>query len=236
MKRGLLRTLVVGCTLALLASPNGSPKAVAGGPLQLAQAAQTPSYKPPLRGAPGGRVGGASRGDMTVTIEPLSPDAHSGLTASASPTLFYFISSGTNLPVKFAVRSPSEVRPLIETTLPTPRAAGIQAVRLADYRVQLQPGITYTWSVSLVVDPRAPSNDVVGTATIVRAAADAALDSAVRGAAPLQQAALYAQHGFWYDAVAAAAAGETTDRHAALDALLDQIGLSEVANIDRATA
>jgi hypothetical protein len=228
--------LVVGCALAVSVSPGWSPTAVAGGPRQVAQAAETPSYRPPLRGAPGGRVGAASRGDMTVTIEPLSPDAHSGLTASASPTLFYFISSGTNLPVKFAVRSPSEVRPLIDTTIPAPRAAGIQAIRLTDYRVQLQPDITYTWSVSLVVDPRAPSNDVVGTATIVRAAADAALDSAVRGAAPLQQAALYAQHGFWYDAVAAAVVGGNTDRHAALDALLDQVGLPDVASADRATA
>jgi hypothetical protein len=52
----------------------------------------------------------------------------------------------------------------------------------------------------------------------------------------LHRAALYAQAGLWYDAVAAAAEGENADRHAALDALLDQVGLTEPAGYDRSLA
>ncbi len=169
------------------------------------------------------------------TIEPLAPDAHSGLTTSASPTLYYFVSRPVTLPLKLTISVPNQPRPLVETNLAAPGQPGIQAVRLADYRVQLQPGIAYLWSVSVVVDPRAPSNDVVASATIMRSAPDAALDNAVRAAPPARRAALYAQGGFWYDALAAAVEGQNADRHAALDALLDQVGLTEVASYDRRT-
>jgi hypothetical protein len=47
---------------------------------------------------------------------------------------------------------------------------------------------------------------------------------------------LFAQAGFWYDAVAAAVDMEASDRHAALDALMDEVGLVEPARYDRQTA
>src|SRR5215831_3379361 len=58
------------------------------------QATSEPTYKPPPRGAPGGRVGGASRGTIKATIplptiELLAPDGHTGLTTSATPTLYF---------------------------------------------------------------------------------------------------------------------------------------------------
>ena len=203
---------------------------------QLAQTGEMPAYKPPMRGAPGGRIGGASRGSAGAalpTIEPVSPDAHSGLTTSPSPTLYYYISQPVSLPVKLTISAPNQARPLVETNLPPVRGAGLQALRLSDYRVQLQPNIPYTWSVSVVVDPRSPSNDVVASATVTRVALDPAVENAARAATPLHRAVVYAQAGIFYDAVAAAAEGAQMDRHAALDALLDQVGLREAAAYDR---
>jgi hypothetical protein len=46
---------------------------------------------------------------------------------------------------------------------------------------------------------------------------------------PLRRAALFANAGLWYDAVAAAAAAQNLDGHAALDALIHQVGLSDAA-------
>ena len=127
------------------------------------------------------------------------------------------------------------------SSLPTPQfprrgAAGIQAIRLSDLRVQLQPGTTYVWSVSLVVNPNMPSQNLVASATIVRAALDPSVDAAARGAPPRKRAAILAQAGFWYDALAAAVEAANTDRHAALDALLEQVGLRDAAAADRASA
>ena len=203
----------------------------------VAAAQDVPNYKPPMRGAPGGRIGAAARSATTpVTLEPLSPDSHTGLTTSASPTLYYYASRAVSLPVVLAIRAPNEPRPLIETTLPPPRAEGIYPLNLATYRAQLQPGILYTWSVSVTVDPRTPSDDVVASATIMRVAADAAVDGAARTVPPARRAAIYAQAGLWYEAVAAAVEGESADNHVALDALLDQVGLVGVARFDRAAA
>src|SRR5688572_21778645 len=55
--------------------------------------ANVPVYNPPPRGAPGGRVGGGTRGpgqrDVFV-LSVLAPD-HSGLTSSEQPSLYWFI-------------------------------------------------------------------------------------------------------------------------------------------------
>jgi hypothetical protein len=199
--------------------------------------AQDVTYKPPMRGAPGGRIGGASRSETSpVAIEPLSPDSHTGLTASASPTLYYYASRAVSLPVVLSIRSPNDARPLVETSLAPPRAEGIYPINLATYRAQLQPNILYTWSVSVTVDPKMPSDDVVASATVMRVQADAAVDNAARAAPPARRPAVYAQAGLWYEAVAAAVDGESTDGHAALDALLDQVGLTGVARYDRGAA
>ena len=52
-----------------------------------------PVYRPPLRGAPRGRVGGGSRGTgrESFVLSVLAPD-HTGLTTSEQPSLYWFIS------------------------------------------------------------------------------------------------------------------------------------------------
>jgi hypothetical protein len=194
-------------------------------------------YKPPLRGAPGGRVGGASRGVATgslPTIELIAPADHTGETASAMPTLYFFVSQPVSMPTQFTISAPLQAKPLLETTFASPTARGLYALRVSDYHVQLSPGIVYTWSVAAIVDPQNWSRNVVASATIQRVTPDASVDGAVRAATPVRRVALLASAGLWYDAVAAATEAENLDRHAALDGLLEQVGLADAAAIDRA--
>jgi len=60
-----------------------------------------PTYRPPLRGAPGGRVGGGTRGigDEFITLLVLAPN-HVGLTVQGQPTLYWYLSKPTNLRLK----------------------------------------------------------------------------------------------------------------------------------------
>jgi hypothetical protein len=95
--------------------------------------------------------------------------------------------------------------------------------------------VVYTWSVSAILNPKAPSRDIVASASLLRTAPDPSLESALHDAPPNRRAALFAQAGFWYDAVAAAAEMEAFDRHAALDALMNEVGLVEPASYDRQT-
>jgi hypothetical protein len=221
--------VAVGLLLApSLAVGQDQPTAPAAAPEAVAPEAVAPAvYKPPLRGAPGGRVGGASRGTIKPTtplpiIDLLAPEDHTGLTTSAAPTLYFRVSRQVNFPMRVTISAPRQPAPIIEASIPSPPAAGIYAIRLADYRVRLDPGIVYTWSVSVILNPAAPSRNIVASASLLHVPADPRLDAAVVTAPPARRAALFAEDGLWYDAVAAAAGlGQQT----ALDALMNEVGL-----------
>lgn len=218
---------------AALAVPLAAAPAIAQS--QEPPAAAPAPYKPPLRGAPGGRVGGASRGAPAgvslPTIELIAPADHTGLAASATPVFYFYISQAPRWPTQFTISQPLVAKPVVEVTIPTPTGPGLHAVRLADYGARLDPGVIYTWSVSVVLDPNDWSKNVVASATIERQASE--LPAAAAVADPRQRTALLAQAGLWYDAVAAAAAAANVDRHAALDGLMEQVGLTGPAAFDR---
>ena len=131
------------------------------------------------------------------------------------------MSSQVAYPTTLTIAAPLQARPVLEITIPSPPSAGIYFVHLSDYRVQLEPGVVYTWSIAAVVDPRAWARNIVGSATIQRST----------DVAPAGGAAGAAQSGLWYDAIADAA-GEPS--HAMLDTLLVQVGLNGAARFDRA--
>jgi Domain of Unknown Function (DUF928) len=239
MIKSLVMTgLLTIAAAALWASPAPSvaqTKAPAAAPEE--EPPPEPAYKPPPRGAPGGRVGGASRGTVKVTIplptiELLAPDGHTGLTTSATPTLYFFVSRPITWPTQFTISTPTQPSPILEVNLPAPREAGVYSLRTADYRVRLEPGVLYIWSVSVILNPKARSRDIVASASLLRTAPDPALETVP----PSRRAALLAQAGLWYDAVAAAAETAALDRHVALDALMNEVGLVEPARYDRQVA
>jgi hypothetical protein len=198
------------------------------------------SYKPPLRGAPGGRVGGASRGADKLaaalpSIELIAPLDHTGETASAAPTLYFYVSQPVALPTQLTISAPLRPTPIIEAIFASPPARGIYPLRLSDYRVQLDPGVVYTWSVSAIVDVKRWSHNVVASATILRVPPDISGGAAMNAPAANRAGAL-AGAGLWYDAVAAAVESENLDHHAALDRLLTEVGLTGPADADRALA
>jgi len=230
----------IAIAAALLGSAPSVAQQSATPPAQSEQAAAEPKYKPPPRGAPGGRVGGASRGTVKPTaplptIDLLAPDRHTGLTINPAPTLYFFVSQPITWPTQFTISAPTHPKPVVEVNIPAPRQAGIYALRTADYHVRLEPGVLYTWSVSVILKPEARSRDIVASASLLRTVPDPAMESALRGASTSERAALFAQAGLWYDAVAAAADIGAFDRHAALDALMNEVGLTEPAGYDRQT-
>jgi hypothetical protein len=228
--------VAIGLAPAPSAAQDGPPA-----PANAEEASANPDYKPPPRGAPGGRVGGASRGTVKATmtlptIELIAPDGHAGLTTIATPTLYFYVSQPISWSTRFTISAPSRPDPVIEVNIPAPQQTGVYAIRTADYHVQLQPGVLYTWSVSVILNPKAPSRDIVASASLLRATPDPVVESALRGAPASRRAKLLAQAGIWYDAVAAAADLEAFDRHAALDALMNEVGLVEPAKYDRKAA
>jgi hypothetical protein len=200
------------------------------------QGEDLPTYRPPPRGAPGGRVGGASRGTFRPAaplpeIELVAPSDHTGLTANPAPSLYFFASGPVLWPTRLTISAPRRPNPVLEVPIAAPAAAGIYRVDLADYRIRLEPGVVYTWSVSAILDPAMHARDIVASATIMLRTWNWATVAAA--APPARRAAVWAQDGVWYDAVAAAVAAENLDRHQALGALLRAVGLAEPAAFDR---
>src|SRR5436190_12198377 len=77
-------------------------------PANTEEARANPNYKPPPRGAPGGRVGGASRGTVKATmplptIELVAPDGHAGLTTNATPALYFYVSQPISWSTRFTI-------------------------------------------------------------------------------------------------------------------------------------
>lgn len=198
-------------------------------------------YKPPLRGAPLTRVGGGTRGVGNVLAVNVLAPGDTGLTTQEKPTIYWFASQPIDKPVEITITSTESLQdaatPVLEITLQPPLAKGIHAFRLADHNVALKPGVEYQWFVAVVRNPAQRSNDVLAGGTIKRVA-DSAVPAQLKQASPAQLPALYAEAGMWYDAIdqlsrqisANQGNRQLRERRAAL---LEQVGLKEVAAFDR---
>lgn len=216
--------MVVGFSVALLLSG----EAVCS---SLANAADAPVYRPPSRGAPGGRVGGGTRGPQgnLFVLSVLAPD-HSGFTTNEQPSLYWFISGPTSLPVELTVMDPQGVQPILETRLPSPIKPGVQRVRLADYKVHLSPGAAYRWFVAVVPDADRRSKDILAGGAIERVETPQELKSKLGQAAKKDLPSVYAEAGIWYDALGAIsdlieAAPQDQELRKQRAAMLAQVGL-----------
>jgi hypothetical protein len=239
-----VRMSLVGLTLALLAlgmqwsGPRLLPHSADAQTRPPTVAADMPMYKPPLRGAPGNRVGGGTRGHEGLpTLSVLAPD-HTGFTIHEQPALYWYLSGETKAPVEVTLTVPRSPQPLFETRLSPPLQPGVQRVRLADYGVRLESGVSYQWSVALVPDPAQRSQDVTASGRIERTALSDELRAQLTQTSKARLPHLYAEAGLWYDAIAAisdlidATPQDTTLRQQRA-ALLEQVDLPQVVTYDR---
>jgi hypothetical protein len=205
-----------------------------------AQQAEPILYTPPPRGVPGGREGAGSRGDWQSLpmLTVLTPKDHMGLTGQEQPILYWYLAQATQHPVDIVLTARQSITPLLDTRLHPPVQPGMQRVRLADYNIHLDPGVSYTWSVSLVPDTTQRSRDVMAAGTIARIALPHELQSQLVQADQRTSARLYATTGLWYDLIATlselieADAQDRTLRQQRAT-LLDQEGLTAAAAYDR---
>jgi hypothetical protein len=221
----------VGITVSLGAAQEPKPdssKATVSTPLV---------YKPPLRGAPAGRVGGGTRGvgarDMFV-LSALVPD-ESGLTANEQPSLYWFISTVTTLPVEVTISDPRATEPLLETRVPGPIQPGVHRIRLADHGIRLAPGVVYRWSVTVIPDLNRRSRDILAGGAIERIEPPFEFREQLKQSRHEEHPSLFAGAGLWYDALASISELiEKTPSDVQLrkqrSALLTQVGLPELGD------
>ena len=229
--------LIATAALALaLAVPAGYAQAQSKDATDAADA--PPTYTPPQRGAPQRRVGGSSRGleGTLPRVLLLVPD-HVGLTVSEAPALYWYLSKPTTVRVEVTLIDDKGETPLIEYAVTNANGPAVHRIDLAASKVQLKPGVNYQWSISVVPNPNERSNDVMSGGALQRVAVPEAVASR-HLADKAQLARAYAAAGIWYDAIALYSElieknpGDRKLREARA-ALLDQVGLKEVAAFDR---
>jgi len=201
-----------------------------------------PLYVPQSGELPGVRVGSEMRsvGAGLPTVLAVAP-SHVGLTAEASPTLYWFLSEDSNVPAQFSLSDPDAIDPILEFDIPAPIEAGLHAVRLSERGVVLQPGTQYRWFVSLVPDAARRSRDVIAGGAIDRIQPGEKLRAELEAADPAELGHVYARNGLWYDSLGFLSGWieqypQEPRLRAQRAALLEQVGLEEAAAWERRAA
>jgi Domain of Unknown Function (DUF928) len=223
----------LAATASPIASPAVSPVASTAG------AATKLFYKPPARaGNIPARVSGGARGGGTDAVLVAVVPNHVALTTQAQPSLFWFQSKPAKAKFELTVVEPKKPKPLLSLTAPQADKPGIHRVKLAKYKVELQPDVAYEWSVAIVPDAENRSRDVIAKGVIKRIDPPGDLASRVAQKGDLERAAAYAEAGIWYDAFesvsnAIEAHPDDPSLRAQRASLLQQIGLSEAAALEK---
>lgn len=240
----LQRTAIIWSLASLPLTAAGQAEPVKKAATETNSATKTvavkPSYKPPLRGAPAGRIGGGTRGATereSFALQVLAPD-HIGYTTKDQPCLYWYISKPTSFPVEFTVTERKAVTPLVEKKLAGVSQGGIQSSCLADYGVTLRKNVQYKWYVTLVTDAEHRSKDIMAGGVLSVVEPTASLQEKIKSATKESLTAMYAEEGLWYDALGAisaliAASPSDKELRGQRSSLLEQVGLTEAAESDR---
>lgn len=168
----------------------------------------------------------------------LAPERLS-LSRSPTPTLYWYMSKGTETPVRFTLLAddPLIVNPLLEIELGTFAGPGIYSVSLAQHNIRLKEKHRYSWSVTVSSEDSAATEDPVAQ-TWLEHSLSATLDPFLATSSPLNQTAELAEKGYWYDAINVVshqieAGNQSTPWREVRARLLDQVGLQHAAVFDR---
>ena len=182
------------------------------------------------------RVRGAKEG---LVLKALAPADHVGETVHPSPALHWYVSQPVASPLVFTLEDIRQLHPVLEVTLTPPIKPGIHEIRLADYGKALEPEVQYRWHLSIPTDARSRSRDIQAMGVIERVPYDQAIvEGRTACRDPRDVFCLYVQSGLWYDAVQVISdliIASPHDRvlHLQRAALLEKVGLSDVAEYDR---
>lgn len=239
---GFATGLLLGFPLVATAAEQAGTNIAKDPQSQAPLTVKTAVYQPPRKGAPapGLRRGGGTRGmNKSVPVISLLAPEHVGLTLQEQPVLYWFTPTKQDraFSFEFTLIGDNAETPVVETKLAPPAQAGLQQIKLSEYKVKLSPGERYLWSVSLIVDAEERSANIVAKGAIERIERERLERPLAATLSDDEAATRYAEAGIWYDAIMAITDriqsnpkdGELRLQRASL---LEQIGLADVAKND----
>ena len=193
-----------------------------------------PVYVPPRRGAPKDVAAAATRGAIAPRLKVLAPN-HAGLTVAAQPTLYIYTQGAGWLQVRVK-RAPDAGAGFTSARIEIKDPAAIRPVALAELGVALDPGDEYR--VTVMSYDRGGTVRATDSVLIERIAAPVELSVMTTGRPASAQANAFASAGIWFDALDAISraidgAPDSAGPRRGRAALLEQIGMKEIASFDR---
>lgn len=198
-----------------------------------------PVYHPPLRGAPAGRAGAATRrlSLSDIVLVPFAPN-HTGLTVNEQPNIYWYQSKPAAARMVFTLRAEEMIEPLAEVNLGEALRPGIHRLRLSDHGLRLQAAVNYEWFVTIMPNDKQQSYNLLARGVIRFTRPWPALVTSLQKANPRQMPRVYAWEGIWYDAIDSVS--YLIDEHpddpqlrSQRVALLDQVGICDAAMFDK---
>ncbi len=188
------------------------------------------AYQAPSEVKPGLRIDAISRENTYPSIYVIAPD-HVGLTSQEYPVLYWCLTGETQYPLDVMISEEENLNILLDVRLLPPMNEGIHELRLEDYGISLQPGVSYRWTVRLVAS-QSPVN-LTASGVIQRKDSPNLNASTFASSLPYSPEG-YAQKGLWYDAFSAVSQllldnPSNTDYTRQRDSLLSQVGLQNIS-------
>ena len=198
------RMISVFLSLSVVVAPFMTAKVWANSPVIV-------SFNPPPgRNAPrGGTVGGGSRpvqisclanpSANSGSLTAVAPGSHIGLSQSDRPNLFVSIPQTTAQTMEFSLFD-EEMNGIYQVSVPVSQT-GLVRVGLPDTAPSLAPDQPYYWTVALVCNPSDRMEDWVVGGWVEHVPISNPLHQQLENVTALEKVSLYAQQGFWYDAL-----------------------------------
>ncbi len=167
------------------------------------------SFEPPNKDKPLATSGGASRGgqcmanmnNSEVTITPILPAMNQRLTVASHPTFFVHVPHTSAQKVFLNIQDENE-EDSYQTVLPISGQSGIISVTLPQEAPPLKMGKNYQWSLALMCEDRLKPDSPIVMGSVTRVQPKMQLSEKLNGMAQIEQAALYAEAGIWYETIA----------------------------------
>jgi hypothetical protein len=167
---------------------------------------QNVNFQPPDVTAPENRQGGTHRGEacpQDLSIIPLIPKSHDGLTLGESPTFFAYVSQSSTQ-VEFTLQSDDEKGTEVYKTtfkVDKPGIVEVSIPAIGNHQKFLEIGQRYQWSFSVACDDD-PSGNYFVYGIVQRIEAQETLKNDLANADPMARAIAYAKNGIWYETLA----------------------------------
>lgn len=97
----------------------------------------------------------------------LIPKDHVGLTTSGHPTFFWYVSTKSAVNVRFTLVDLDEIEPVVDVQQEVQKS-GVVKLSLPSQVPELKQGKSYRWTVSLICNPKRPSQNAYAYSWIER--------------------------------------------------------------------